>query len=457
MKFYRLIAPLAALTLFFSMTALYAFGDRDLYAAIVRLWGIGPGPFGPFLDMHFLTASWQCGRLGIDVFEHNPCDLLGRTFNYSPLWLSVRLFPFEGHPADALAWVCDLLFLLSLFFLPSPRRARDVVLLLLATLSTMVFYAVERANLDIVMFLVVFAAGLLALRSSWIRLAAYPLILLAGLLKYYPLSLLALTFRERPHRFLAVNLVALALTLIFVLACFSDLERALSLIPTGSYFTDLFAAKNLPFGIVQLFGAKIGAASIPMPAPLRFIAYGLYALLVLSCAGICGRISGLAGLRPALAKLTAAESMFLLIGSVLITGCFFAGQSVGYRGISLLFVMPGFLALARHADDKGTRVLGDVTSVVIIFLMWGEFFRTNLLAALTRFHVGDRNVESAWFELWFLRELAWWWLISVMAAVIVDFLGRSEMGMFLSSALKRRRPAAIRVGEARIEDFGGQP
>lgn len=434
---YRPVAPVAALLLFLAMTALYAFGDRDIYEGIVRLWGVVPGPFGPFLDMHGLTAAWTCHGLGIGVIVQDPCDLMDRPFNYSPLWLGLSPFTFEGGAADALAWGCDLLFLLSLFLLPPPRRAREAILTILATLSTMVFYAIERANPDIIIFLIAMLAGFLALRSSWFRLIAYLLALFAGLLKYYPLTLLTLTCRERPARFVAVNLVALALMLVFVVVYFPDLQRGLPLVPTGSYYTDLFAAKNLPFGIADSLGSILGISTTSVR--VHFLAWSLFAFLTLGCALICARILALADLSPSLAKLSPTESIFLAIGGILITGCFFAGQSIGYRGVFLLFVLPGLLALSRQGRDKGVRLLADFTSLVLLFLMWGECFRTNLIAGLDHFHVGSLRHGEILVDFWAIRELAWWWLVSVLLAIIVHFLLRSEMGACVTALLRQNR------------------
>ncbi len=454
---YRLIAPLAALLLFLSLTSLYAFGDRDLYTAIVRLWGVVPGPFGPFLDMQYVTAAWQCHHLGIDVVVRDPCDPLNRPFSYSPLWLLIAPYPLGARAADAFAWGSDLLFLLGLFLLPPARRARDVPILVLAALSTMVFYAVERANADIVIFMLVLGAGFLALRSSWARLAAYPIFLFAGLLKYYPLSLLALTLRERVTRFLVLDLAALALLLLFAVRFLPDLEHGLPSIASGSYFTDLFGAKNLPFGIAETLNAIAGAPFASGSPAAKLCAYGLYLFLALMCAGLCARILKLESLRPALAKLTPTELIFLAIGGLLITGCFFAGQSVGYRGIFFLFVLPGLLAVAREAGGKSLRRVAGFASAAAVFLMWGEFFRVNLLAGLKRFPIEAGLVKAAWFDFWLFRELAWWGLVSVMAAMIVQLLSQSEMGQVLFSFLGRGRDVfQARAAKAGIEDPAGK-
>lgn len=453
-KPYRWITPLVALLLFLSMTLLYAFGDHGAYVAILRAWGVAPGPFGPFVDMHGLVSAWQCHSLGIDVIEHDPCDILDRPFNYSPLWLLASPPSLPAGSTVTLAWGCDLLFVLSLVFLPPPRRARDAALVILATLSTMVAFAVERANPDTIIFILCLLAGFLALRTSWMRFAGYGVALIAGLLKYYPLALLALTARERVRRFLAFNAVAVSLVLIFVARNLSDIERGLPLIANGSYFTDWFAAKNLPFGIAQLLGSTGVLSSAPIGSSFQPVAYGVYALLLLGCAHTCRRILRVPEFRQAMTEATPWESMLFLIGSILITGCFFAGQSTGYRGIFLLFVLPGLFALSHNETDRSVRSLGGFTSALVIFLMWSEFFRTNLPRVMQWLDVSKTAEAAVLFALWFLRELAWWWLISVMLAVITDFLLRSELGLDLSTAFKPRSTISkIRVAESAGEDL----
>ena len=437
-----MIAPSVALLVFLLLTVLNIIGARDLYLAIVERWGVPPFPFEvTFGDMHGLLAAWQCHQLGIDVVELDPCDILQRSFNYSPLWLLASPIRLGVDSTIAVGWVCGLLFLLCLFLLPAPRRMREVTIIALATLSTMVAFAVERGNPDIMIFMLAVLAGYLALRPAWTRYLAYGVALLAGLLKYYPLTLMVLTFRERVSRFLAVNLAAFCLILAFAAVYRSELERGIPLIAVGIYYGDMFAAQNLPFGIAQTVFSN-GDLSASLSA--RVIAFTLYALLLLACAANSARLLKPADMRLALSKLTAHESLFLTLGAILVIGCFFAGQNVGYRGIFLLLALPGMLAVARNATDRATRALVDFTSVLIVLVMWGEFFRTNLIFALRTLGVEDGTVSLAWLGFWLVRELAWWWSISVLAAAFFYLLSQSEIGRWVSSALAQRTAVAPR-------------
>lgn len=437
---YRLAPPLAALAAFLGLSALYISGGHQAYAAIIRFWGVTPGAFTPFLDMHGLAAAWECHRLGIDVAVSDPCDLLRRPFNYGPLWLPLAYLAPRFGNGDALGLGCAVLFLLSLFALPPAQSLTEAVWRLAATLSTMVVFALERGNPDLIIFMLALLIALLSARASSLRFAAYALVIVAALLKYYPCVLLALSLRERPARFIAINLAALASAALMAALHWSYLVRGLPLIATGPYFTDLFAAKNLPFGLAQSLGAILGE-----PAPSRLLAFVLYALLTLVCTGLCARILKLVDLRPTLAKLTQQEAVLLTIGGLLVTGCFFAGQSVGYRGIFLLLVLPGLLAVRRHAADRTLHRVVGAASAVLVVLMWEEFFRAKLFLGLAAHGFSHGTINAARFDFWLARELAWWFLVSVMGAVIVAQLAETGTGQQLAALLRRLGVKAARA------------
>ena len=120
-RFYRFAAAALALLVFFALSLLYLYGDRGLYFALLEYWGTDPFRF-PFLDMSGALAAWECARQGIDVIVSDPCDVLKRPYNYSPIWMSWSGIPLGVADTPAVGWICGLLFLLSLGILPPPRR-----------------------------------------------------------------------------------------------------------------------------------------------------------------------------------------------------------------------------------------------------------------------------------------------------------------------------------------------
>jgi len=427
---YRFAASISALLVFFAMSYLYAHGSRQSYFDILHSYGVLPFRF-PFLDTAALLSAWECARQGIDVIPANLCDVLHRPFDYSPLWMAASAIPLAGGDTMAVGWGLGFIFLLSLSLLPAPRRLSELMLVMSATLSTTVAFAIERANADLLMFLLALATGLLASYRLPARLLGYGLALLAASVKYYPILILITTFRERCSVCWAVGLTTIGSVVVFWKAYHADIVRGLPFSEEGHYVTEFFSAQNLPF----LFGEIAGkAANSALVGQLE--AGGLLVALVGLSAAICTRLLRFAALRAALDSLSDVERALLVIGSAVIAGCFFAGQSIVYRGVFLLMVLPGLLAISRSAG-RGLRNLALGTSLVIVLLMWSECFR---LAIWTSGYI---------FGFWLLRELCWWWSISVMLTVLFDFL---ESSLVLPQSLFLfRRAAGLVVSGIRRE------
>ena len=433
---YRFAATILGLLFFLGMSCLYAFGDRHLYQQILAWYGIAPFR-SPFLDISARLAVWECARQGVDVIAANPCDVLQRSDGGSPLWRAASAIPLGVRDTAVVGWVLDLVFIVSLSLLPSPRRLSELILVLAASLSTMVVFALERANPDVMLFLMVLVTGMLAECRLLSRILGYLVAVLATLLKIYPLVILVIVFRETVSIFVVFSLLLLGCLAVFWAEYYADIARVLPTVSQGPYNTDLFAAKNLPF----LLGEAAGSAAEPSSwAPLaqHIVAGGLYAILIGSSAAICRRLFNSGELRGALASLTRPERLFLVIGSAVIAGCFFAGQSVGYRGVYFLLAMPGLLAISR-SSSRDIRNLSLGTSVVILLLMWGECFRLALHRVLEHSGVPGMLAENLKVQFWLLRELGWWWTISFMLTVLVDFLWATPIRHWVSSLFRRSR------------------
>ena len=422
---YRLAAPLAALLCFLSMSWQYGWGDHALYNDILRWYGIVPFRF-PFVDISGSLAAWECARQGIDVILSDPCDVLHRAYSYSPLWMAASPIPLGVRDTMTVGWCLDLVFIASLTLLPPPRRPVELLLVLAATLSTMVVFALERANPDILLFMMALAAGLLAECRASVRLIGYALALIAALLKYYPIMALITVFRERPPRFFAIAVALTGALAVFWVIYHAEIAEGLPTIAQGPYNTDLFAAKNLPFLLGEAARNVTGTSSW---APLvgQAFAAAIYATMIGVCWVVCRRLLGSGELGAALASLSGFERTLLVIGCAVIVGCFFAGQSIGYRGVFLLMVIPGLLGIARPPASRNLRAVGTGASVVIVLLMWGECFRLALYRGFELPDVPATIAGQLGFYFWLLRELGWWWTVAIMLSVLAEFLRASPV------------------------------
>jgi hypothetical protein len=427
------IPSLAATAAVLLAAALYVSGYHDQYMALMTFWGAAPFRF-PFLDMYAVTSAIECHRLGYDVFAQNPCDVFQRVHPYSPIWLWFSVLGVTTGWYNPLGLATDLLFLMTLPFLPRGRGWWQTTVITAGTISSAVMFALERANVDVIMFLLAMLVVILTRHSTPFRMLGYGVALIAGLLKFYPIVLLIIAVRERAAWFFGIGLIAFGVIMLWFLLDSHEILQAMANIPTMQYFDEFtFGARDLPYGLAQTLGWSPHAA-----------AGLLFALL----AGMVGAAAWLAKLDDTgmrVRRLTDAEATFLLAGCSLTIGCFFAAQNVLYRSIYFLFMLPGLTALARV--DGRRRLDGGyfVTICSIIILMWNDAVRSLINAVLSWFGVTARPGDVAHFDVWLVREIMWWGIVTVLTAlllrVILETRTARDTAALLSAMLGSARAA----------------
>ncbi|MGE0668681.1 MAG: hypothetical protein AB7O49_19165 [Sphingomonadales bacterium] len=414
------------------MALLFAL-DRDLYYAVIVWWGFSPTP-EPFWDTYGVLAALDCHRAGVNVWQSNAC-MNGGFYTYSPFLLHAAALPVHGDMAVRAGLALTALFLLSLAVLPGGRNWKETAIRCLALLSTACAFAVERGNLDLVLYAMATGGVWLLLRPGprWLGYGAF---VLAALLKFYPVTLLVLAARERPRTASITALAASATLILFVALSAGDMRDALAVTPIGWPFGDVFGALNLPFGVFVVPNLPAGGEIGPevFRAPLSWQAWTILAVL-LAFAGYVAA-SHLRRDRAAWRGLDAGRAAWLAAGAAVIVGCFFAAQNVAYRAIFLLLTLPGLYALMA-GDRTG---LGRYRSVIVavLFVLWQELFH-RLVARVT---ADSAPGASLLLIYWAIRELVWWWLIARLASLLAAFLLESPALARLTGIIDRLAPPA---------------
>ena len=60
-------------------------------------------------------------------------------------------------------------------------------------------------------------------------------------------------------------------------------------------------------------------------------------------------------------------------------------------------------------------------AAIVLFLMWEGAFRLGLDRALDAAGLEEGTAFLARFVYWLARELAWWWAVGAMVAIILRF------------------------------------
>ncbi len=408
-KVLRFLAPVCGLALLALAAGFWQF-DRGLYFRFLALWRLPTLP-EPFADWQAVVSVMHCAARGVDVYLPSRCGV----FSYSPLWSWAGLIPTDWPWRIGAGLTIDSAFFASLWFVYRPRGWGDAALFTLACISPAAAYAAERANVDLILFLMMLPAAALAGGGPVRRATAYLFIGIAGLLKFYPFAALAIALRETTRRFLVIALFALAALAALLFVIRGDLAPLAAGMPGGGrYNFGTFGAPSLLYLLLES-----GASPIASQVSLAVVTLGCLVLSV-----VAARQPGLA---RAVSRLDDRDGAGLVIGAAIMVGCFFVGESNNYRAIFLILVVAGLLSLRRVADDAATRRRLGWLIADALALMWFH-------AAQLAVYSGGKLVPALsklLAEMTWCRELIWWWLVGSLLALMMIFAARSRSLAFL--------------------------
>ncbi|HEX2854939.1 MAG TPA: hypothetical protein VHO24_17020 [Opitutaceae bacterium] len=328
------------------------------------LTGIGEGN-RPFLDLYGLLASGERAAAGMDAFQPNPLDPYNRPSLYTEWWLLTGAAGLER--GDTL-WLGAALVGLTLFAALAgvkPRTGREAIDAALVLLSPAVLMAVQRANNDLVVF-VLMSVALVCFRGSRPVVSALGVVLLAAgaAMKYYPLAAVVVLLHARTRRELAAWFALYAFVLLLAWpALIKGLGSASRFSPTPEW---LYA-----------FGAPVLARDFHATHPAFWI---VPSVLLFSWAiwKAFGDEPGARADAPA-----RAQHREFIAGSALIAGCFFLGASYVYKLIFSVWLLPWlWRATIAPPLDRWRRI----TAWLLIAVLWTEgLFAVVINGVLSRF------------------------------------------------------------------------
>jgi len=424
---WRAVLPAIGLTLLATAASLYVWTPSryiTVMSTILPNPGAGVTMDTAFVDLQYVLLKVSCWENGVNVYIKNSCDLFADPMLYSPLWLRIEFLALDRSWKAPLGIGAGVLFCLSLAVLvPSPRW-RDQLIIGLASFSPVSVYAVERGNIDILIYLLSIAAAIVIATKPRTRFVGYALLLCGGLLKFYPVAALVVLMRERLRVCFAIAAVSAAVIAGFAELYYSELMAALRNIWSGGPFSNYIGATILSSGIKHgalqpIFSLFVERGWSVNPRKSLILAYGALVLLMLSVCAFMVWIARSREYKDSVAALPPKYGMLLQIGAALMVGCFFTGHSVGYRGIMLLLALPGIVLLSRR--EASLRKISRLTVVLILLVM----FRIPITGLLVAHNLRVQNSALAAF-IWITFELAWWWIVSFLLAVLTSSIFKSK-------------------------------
>jgi Glycosyltransferase family 87 len=368
---------LAVLAVYFAVVAVpRLLFDEDIWPFL----GV-PSEDTIFYDARNVAAAADCRRLGHDPLVDNPCDPSARPMNYPRMWLLLRFVGLHQSHTPVFGAVVVLLFVASVLLLVGRLTLPQGALVAAALCSPAVMFAVERGNMDLVLFmLLVLAVVTWQARSEATRLLSPALVLVAAAAKLYGAFALPAYALTGHRRWRWITAGAFALLAAYLVATADDIEKV-ARAPEG--------------GLLYSFGARILIGHLyhqVVPDEWRggtivAQAIAVIPLLVLTAGAWLWARRRLApgDADPA----TAGDGALLAfhLGALIYLGTFATRKNGDYRLVCLLLTLPLLLAWASPRTWEPRRRVARAGLTAVLAALW--------LGALSPY-VGPADELASW-------------------------------------------------------------
>lgn len=317
------------------------------------LTGIGEAD-KPFLDLRNLVSAGEAAQLGHNPYVSNPLDPYHRPHGFSSWWLvGGRL----GLTREDIAWLGTLLLgltLASTVLLLRPAGWRQGAGLLLVLVSPPLLFLINRANHDLVVFVLMsLALGCLRHERGLVRGLAIVLLAVSAVLKYFPLAAVVLLLDARTRREFASWALLYASVLVLAWPSLAEALRTAASHQPAPAWLFAFGAPTF-FRNLELAGA--GAWG--------WLAAGL---VLLAVAASWWRSTARKS-PPASGEARVLEREFAC-GAVMIVGCFLHGSSYLYKMVFALWLLPWLWRAALDPHEERWR---KATQSLLLAVFWFE-------------------------------------------------------------------------------------
>ena len=290
-----------------------------------HLWNV-PTMDPGFKDLRDVVMGIESSQPGQNA-SGDPFDLVG---GYPKIWALLGGLGINSRDTNWLAVAVFCLFWISLFFFARGYDAATAFWISTVVFSPAAMLGYERANLDLMIFVILSAA--LAL-DQFSRFFSVGLVSLAAMLKIYPIVCFGYLLKESRNKFLLWCGIGLGAFILYAASIGPALRGIVNYIPKGSLFD--YGTEVIGFRIYEITNSRmlsnIGVA-------LAYIILYLLIMAVLYGSHVIPNDS------------IRIDRRFLdgfRLGALIYVGTFAEGNSFNYRLVFLLFCLPQMILWMR--------------------------------------------------------------------------------------------------------------
>jgi hypothetical protein len=313
-------------------------------ANVWLLWCVPVKPPG-FADLRDVLGGIQLARAG----AQNTADTFGLVGGYPGIW---ALLGWLGLGVRDTVWAAIALFCAyaaSLYVFARRYSSLTAVVMAAIIFSPAAMLGYERANLDLAMFAILSVALWLAATSSVLPVG---LIVLAAMLKIYPILGLGYLLKQPRGRFLLWAGIGLGVFIIYTLAVGARAMQGMAYIPKGDDF-------DYGAGVIAFHVLLSGVSRLQSNLVILFSFLVLY-LIVVAALFLSYRLARHA-------RLVLYESPYMdafRLGAIIYVGTFIQGNSFNYRLIFLVFCIPQMVIWTRRQSPVYWEARGTLVAVL---------------------------------------------------------------------------------------------
>ena len=307
-------------------------------------------------DWYGTLSASDCYAQGIDVYVTNPCDPYGRIHVYGHPWLYLSWLGLtrDTHFISGMAFIV-IPYIVAAAFTLGPKTPREFLLALIILLSPASMLGIERANIDLFVFVLgVVSSALVATRMPANVATALGLHVLSGLLKYYPFTGGANLWWGVRSRFgvICVSVIYAVASAVAIASTWWQIQRVTSTMTDSPAGGPSFGA-DLAFLLLNQQTA----------VPLQFNNVALATIVALALTTIVGC---LLAFRLEFRSSTIWQRSAYSCGAALLLGCYFAISNYDYRLVFVIMTIP--LILAER--DGMPRLVFPAWIALILISLW---------------------------------------------------------------------------------------
>ncbi len=344
------LAVLAVVACYFAL--LVAVGGHSEWGRL----GVGPLRYR-FGDLRNLTSAWECVREHIHVQTTNPCDPDNRPADYPGILLLPAHLGLGPGDTIALGWSLFAVYLTAaVAVIPARARISAAALYALVLCSPAAMLGVERGNIDLTLFSLIVLSVLVAQRGRRGRALSAALVLLAGVMKLFPVLAAGFLGRGGSRRALATVAAVLVAFAAYAVVIHHQLQQINALLPQSNKYS--YGLRRVSEWVsAGLEGHSARSGSLPSWDVLLALAIAAAAWFSARRARATIRSDGA----------TAAERDLDLFwaGACVYVGSYILARNYDYR---LVFLLPTVPQLARWAS--GRSKLAYLTIAALLGTTW---------------------------------------------------------------------------------------